>query len=75
MVCGLCGRVCEEVVGLSAIAVVDRGVHKKVGTPFLRPNDVCVACGCCVSICPTGAMQSLFDQVRGEPALRMVQLT
>lgn len=44
MVCGLCMRVCEEVVGLSAITVVDRGVHKKVGAPFLRPTDVCVAC-------------------------------
>jgi bidirectional [NiFe] hydrogenase diaphorase subunit len=75
MVCGLCSRVCEEVVGLSAIAVVDRGVHKRIGAPFLRPNDVCVACGCCVSICPTGAMQALFDQVRGEPSIRLAQLT
>ncbi|MCP4748835.1 MAG: 2Fe-2S iron-sulfur cluster binding domain-containing protein [Desulfobacteraceae bacterium] len=75
MVCGLCSRVCEEVVGLSAISVVDRGVHKKIGAPFLRPTDVCVACGCCVSVCPTGAMQSFFDQVRGEPSMRLTQLT
>lgn len=74
MVCGLCARICEEVVGLSAIAVVDRGVHKKVGSPFQKPADVCVACGCCVSICPTGAMQSIFDSVRGEPTMRMTQL-
>jgi NADH dehydrogenase/NADH:ubiquinone oxidoreductase subunit G len=74
MVCGLCARVCEEVVGLSAIAVVDRGVHKKIGSPFLRPTDVCVACGCCVSVCPTGAMQSIFDTVRGKPAMEMTQL-
>ena len=74
MVCGLCMRVCEEVVGLSAITVVDRGVHKKVGAPFLRPTDVCVACGCCVSVCPTGAMQSIFDSVRGEPVMPLTQL-
>lgn len=74
MVCGLCARVCEEVVGLSAIAVIDRGVHKKVGSPFQRPTEACVACGCCVSICPTSAMQSIFDSVRGEPSLCMTQL-
>jgi len=75
MVCGLCSRVCEEVVGLSAISTVDRGVHKKVSSPFLRPTDICVACGSCVSICPTGAMQAIFDSVRGEPAMQLTQLT
>ena len=74
MVCGLCARVCEEVVGLSAIAVIDRGVHKKVGSPFQRPTEACVACGCCVSICPTSAMQSIFDSVRGEQSVPMTQL-
>jgi len=74
MVCGLCSRVCEEVVGLSAIATVDRGVYKRVGAPFSRPTDVCVACGCCVTICPTGAMQAIFDSVRGEPAMALTQL-
>ncbi|MFN2359225.1 MAG: 4Fe-4S dicluster domain-containing protein, partial [Desulfotignum sp.] len=74
MICGLCQRVCEEVVGLSAIAVVDRGVHKKVGSPFMRPTDVCVACGCCLTVCPTGAMQKIFDTVRGEPKMPLTQL-
>ncbi|KJS32878.1 MAG: ferredoxin [Desulfatitalea sp. BRH_c12] len=74
MVCGLCARVCEEVVGLSAIATVDRGVHKRVGAPFAKPTDVCVACGSCVTICPTGAMQSIFDSIRGVPATNLTQL-
>ncbi len=74
MVCGLCSRVCEEVVGLSAIATVDRGVHKKIGAPFLRPTDICVACGCCVNICPTGAMEAIFDSVRGMPGIQLTQL-
>lgn len=73
-VCGLCSRVCEEVVGLSAIATVDRGIHKKVGAPFLRPTDVCVACGCCVTICPTGAMEKLFDSVRATPGQSLAPL-
>jgi NADH dehydrogenase/NADH:ubiquinone oxidoreductase subunit G len=75
MVCGLCSRVCEEVVGLSAISTVDRGVHKRVSSPFLRPTDICVACGCCVTACPTGAMQTIFDSVRGEPVMKLTQLT
>ena len=75
MVCGLCSRVCEEVVGLSAISTVDRGIHKKISSPFLRPTDICVACGSCVSICPTGAMQAIFDSVRGEPVMSLTQLT
>jgi NADH dehydrogenase/NADH:ubiquinone oxidoreductase subunit G len=74
MICGLCQRICEEVVGLSAIAVVDRGVHKKVGSPFMRPTDVCVACGCCLTVCPTGAMKDIFDTVRGEPKMPLTQL-
>ncbi len=74
MVCGLCARVCEEVVGLSAIAIVDRGIHKRVGAPFAKPTDVCVACGSCVTICPTGAMQTLFDSVRGVPITALTQL-
>ena len=74
VVCGLCARVCEEVVGLSAIATVDRGVHKKVGAPFSRPTDICVACGSCVTICPTTAMQARFDSVRGEPVTALTQL-
>jgi len=74
VVCGLCARICEEVVGLSAIATVDRGVHKKVGAPFSRPTDICVACGSCVTICPTTAMRERFDRVRGEPATVLTQL-
>lgn len=75
MVCGLCMRVCEEVVGLSAITTMDRGIHKKVGAPFQRPTEVCVACGCCVNICPTGKMQSIFDSVRGKPTTSLTQLS
>ncbi len=74
MVCGLCKRVCEEVVGLSAISIVDRGVHKKVSAPFLQSSETCVACGCCVTVCPTGAMHSIIDRVRTKPVLPLTQL-
>ena len=65
MLCGLCVRVCREVVGVSAITTVGRGVHKVIGTPFGKPSEDCVACGSCVTVCPTGAMQTRLDAVRG----------
>lgn len=65
MLCGLCVRVCREVVGVSAITTVGRGVHKVIGTPFGKPSEACVACGSCVTVCPTGAMKTRLDAVRG----------
>jgi bidirectional [NiFe] hydrogenase diaphorase subunit len=65
MLCGLCVRVCREVVGVSAITTVGRGVHKYIGTPFGTPSETCVACGSCVTVCPTGAMKTRLDSVRG----------
>lgn len=64
MVCGLCVRVCREVVGVSAITTVGRGVHKVIGTPFGKISEACVACGSCVTVCPTGAMQTRLNAVR-----------
>jgi NADH dehydrogenase/NADH:ubiquinone oxidoreductase subunit G len=70
LLCGLCVRVCREVVGVSAITTVGRGVHKMVGTPYMKPTEVCIACGSCVSICPTGAMKRRIDKVRGDISQR-----
>lgn len=69
ILCGLCVRVCHEVVGVSAISTVGRGVHKKIGSPYLKPSETCVACGSCVTVCPTQAMAQRLDAVRGLPAV------
>ncbi len=73
MLCGLCVRVCNEVVGVSAISTVGRGVNKFIGAPYHKASDDCVACGSCVTVCPTGAMRRRLDAVRGEPKVRMVR--
>ena len=70
LLCGLCVRVCEEVVGVKAIAFGSRGVTKHIATPYGVPNKSCIACGACVSVCPTGAMQERLDKVRGDVSQR-----
>jgi bidirectional [NiFe] hydrogenase diaphorase subunit len=69
--CGLCVRVCEEIVGASAISFGSRGVTKHVATPYMVPNDACVSCGSCVAVCPTLAAQTRLDKFRGDLVLRI----
>lgn len=52
ILCGLCTRACEQVVGVSAISFVGRGPDKEVATPFLDESKVCIGCGSCAYICP-----------------------
>ena len=57
ILCALCTRVCHEVVGQSAISLVNRGTEREVALPFYEDTDACIACGSCVYICPTQAIQ------------------
>jgi len=57
ILCRSCVRVCEEVVGVSAIGLFARGSHKTVGTPYDEKSDVCIGCGACVYVCPTGHIE------------------
>jgi len=56
IMCGLCVRVCEEVMHRSAISIFGRGAARKVTTPFDEPTELCQACGACAIVCPTGAI-------------------
>jgi len=57
ILCGLCVRVCNEVIGASVIGFVNRGTERKVTTPFEIQSDTCIGCGACAVVCPTGAIK------------------
>lgn len=60
ILCGLCVKACES-LGTGAISTVGRGVGKKVSTPYDEPALVCVGCGSCAAVCPTGAIPVTED--------------
>ena len=59
ILCGLCVRVCDEVMGVGALGLVDRGfdtvVAPTLGLPLAESG--CESCGQCVTCCPVGALQ------------------
>jgi formate dehydrogenase major subunit len=59
ILCGLCVRVCDEVMGVTALGLVDRGFDTIVQPEFNLPlqETGCISCGQCVAVCPTGALQ------------------
>ncbi len=54
ILCGLCVRVCDEVVGANALTFSERGIFRKVSTPFDEESGDCILCGACAKVCPTG---------------------
>lgn len=69
ILCGLCVRVCDEVMGVGALGLVDRGFDTVVKPNLEKPliESGCVSCGQCVSVCPTGALQEKTTMVKETP--------
>ena len=60
ILCGLCVRVCEEVVGEGVLGFVNRGFDTVV-KPFSATgdNNACGDCVQCADVCPTGALMKV----------------
>ena len=56
ILCGLCTRVCSELMKTGAIDFSGRGDTRNVGPAYDRQSPVCMACGACQVVCPTGAV-------------------
>ena len=69
ILCGLCVRVCDEVMGVGALGLVHRGFDTVVKPNLEKPliESGCVSCGQCVSVCPTGALQERTTMIKETP--------
>lgn len=69
ILCGLCVRVCEEVVGVGALGLVNRGFDTVVMPNMGKSlaDSGCISCGQCVSVCPTGALQERTTMIKETP--------
>ncbi len=69
ILCGLCVRVCDEIMGVGALGLVNRGFDTVVKPNMEKPliESGCISCGQCVSVCPTGALQERTTMIKETP--------
>jgi NADH-quinone oxidoreductase subunit F len=55
--CGKCVEVCRDKLGVSAIKFHHAGESSLILKDYVHGLPMCIGCGSCVNICPTGALQ------------------
>ena len=82
ILCGDCVRICDEIQGLGIIDFVSRGSKMRVTTAFDKPlsETMCVGCGQCRAVCPTGAivikrdMQPVWEALADKDTIVIAQV-
>jgi formate dehydrogenase alpha subunit len=71
VLCGICVRTCDEIVGVGALDFAFRGARTRISTFGNKPivESRCTSCGECLVRCPVGALAPK----RYQPASREVQ--
>ena len=69
ILCGLCVRVCDEVMDVGVIDFDGRGYDTGIKPAFDKPlaDTDCVSCGQCVALCPTGALIERLPLAKSVP--------
>lgn len=64
VLCGICIRTCDEIVGQRAIGFINRGFKTVIGTFGDKgfKDSICESCGECVIRCPVGALSPYQSQ-------------
>lgn len=71
ILCGMCVRICDEVMDNTALGLVGRGFQTSVEPAFgerFSETD-CISCGQCISVCPTGALQEKLSIDKPTPVM------
>ncbi|MGA2507059.1 MAG: 2Fe-2S iron-sulfur cluster-binding protein [Chitinispirillaceae bacterium] len=56
ILCGLCVKTCNDLMGRGAIGIFGRGAEREIRPAFGELSDQCQVCGACSVVCPTGAI-------------------
>ncbi len=58
IICARCTRVCDEMIGVTAIEVLRRGLEAEVSSAWDidLTRTTCTSCGMCIAVCPVGAL-------------------
>ena len=77
VLCGLCIRTCNEVVGAGVLGLVGRGIDTVVMPALKKPlgDTDCISCGMCVYVCPTGALTEVALTGKAVPVKEVSNLT
>ena len=58
IMCNRCTRVCDEVIGVTAIESTARSIESTISPAFGQTlaDTMCTNCGMCIAVCPVGAL-------------------